>query len=79
MYLVLTLFFPKRIFYYFQVLHPDLEIADNAFPPPRTAPSNLKLLVRHHHSSKQCLHPLPLAMSHCNRWSLFPEHHVFVI
>ncbi|XP_078138874.1 myotubularin-related protein 13 isoform X2 [Centroberyx gerrardi] len=26
------------------VLHPDLEIADNAFPPPRTAPSNLKLL-----------------------------------
>ncbi|KAG7274431.1 hypothetical protein CRUP_033587, partial [Coryphaenoides rupestris] len=25
-------------------LHPDLEIADNAFPPPRTAPSNLKLL-----------------------------------
>uniref|UniRef100_A0A4W5JRD4 SET binding factor 2 n=2 Tax=Hucho hucho TaxID=62062 RepID=A0A4W5JRD4_9TELE len=28
----------------FIVLHPDLEIADNAFPPPRTAPSNLKLL-----------------------------------
>uniref|UniRef100_A0A673YFZ9 SET binding factor 2 n=1 Tax=Salmo trutta TaxID=8032 RepID=A0A673YFZ9_SALTR len=26
------------------VLHPDLEIADNAFPPLRTAPSNLKLL-----------------------------------
>uniref|UniRef100_A0A8C5AKR1 SET binding factor 2 n=1 Tax=Gadus morhua TaxID=8049 RepID=A0A8C5AKR1_GADMO len=26
------------------VLHPDLEIADNAFPPPRTALSNLKLL-----------------------------------
>uniref|UniRef100_A0A8C7U7L4 SET binding factor 2 n=1 Tax=Oncorhynchus mykiss TaxID=8022 RepID=A0A8C7U7L4_ONCMY len=26
------------------VLHPDLEIADTAFPPPRTAPSNLKLL-----------------------------------
>uniref|UniRef100_A0A3Q2P2E7 SET binding factor 2 n=1 Tax=Fundulus heteroclitus TaxID=8078 RepID=A0A3Q2P2E7_FUNHE len=26
------------------VLHPDLEIADNAFPPSRTAPSNLKLL-----------------------------------
>ncbi|XP_030577789.1 myotubularin-related protein 13 [Archocentrus centrarchus] len=26
------------------VLHPDLEIADNAFPPPRTASSNLKLL-----------------------------------
>ncbi|XP_066503261.1 myotubularin-related protein 13 isoform X2 [Hoplias malabaricus] len=26
------------------VLHPDLEIADNAFPPPRSAPSNLKLL-----------------------------------
>uniref|UniRef100_A0A8C6LER1 SET binding factor 2 n=1 Tax=Nothobranchius furzeri TaxID=105023 RepID=A0A8C6LER1_NOTFU len=26
------------------VLHPDLEIADNAFPPPRTAPSNPKLL-----------------------------------
>ncbi|XP_033967065.1 myotubularin-related protein 13 isoform X4 [Pseudochaenichthys georgianus] len=26
------------------VLHPDLEIADNAFPPPRTAPSNHKLL-----------------------------------
>ncbi|XP_008335218.1 myotubularin-related protein 13 isoform X2 [Cynoglossus semilaevis] len=26
------------------VLHPDLEIADNAFPPPRTAASNLKLL-----------------------------------
>ncbi|KAJ3594235.1 hypothetical protein NHX12_006566 [Muraenolepis orangiensis] len=26
-------------------LHPDLEIADNAFPPPRTAPSNLKLLL----------------------------------
>ncbi|XP_047436202.1 myotubularin-related protein 13 isoform X2 [Mugil cephalus] len=26
------------------VLHPDLEIADNAFPPPRTAPSNIKLL-----------------------------------
>ncbi|XP_053269965.1 myotubularin-related protein 13 isoform X2 [Pleuronectes platessa] len=26
------------------VLHPDLEIADNAYPPPRTAPSNLKLL-----------------------------------
>ncbi|XP_067352560.1 myotubularin-related protein 13 isoform X2 [Channa argus] len=26
------------------VLHPDLEIADNAFPPPRTAPSNLKML-----------------------------------
>uniref|UniRef100_A0A7N9AR81 SET binding factor 2 n=1 Tax=Mastacembelus armatus TaxID=205130 RepID=A0A7N9AR81_9TELE len=26
------------------VLHPDLEIADHAFPPPRTAPSNLKLL-----------------------------------
>ncbi|KAM9409168.1 LOW QUALITY PROTEIN: myotubularin-related protein 13 [Pholidichthys leucotaenia] len=26
------------------VLHPDLEIADNAFPPARTAPSNLKLL-----------------------------------
>ncbi|KAM9825740.1 myotubularin-related protein 13 isoform 1-T1 [Syngnathus typhle] len=26
------------------VLHPDLEIADNAFPPPRAAPSNLKLL-----------------------------------
>uniref|UniRef100_H3CIT0 SET binding factor 2 n=1 Tax=Tetraodon nigroviridis TaxID=99883 RepID=H3CIT0_TETNG len=26
------------------VLHPDLEIADSAFPPPRTAPSNLKLL-----------------------------------
>ncbi|XP_077374547.1 myotubularin-related protein 13 isoform X2 [Festucalex cinctus] len=26
------------------VLHPDLEIADNAFPPPRTAPFNLKLL-----------------------------------
>uniref|UniRef100_A0A4W5K716 SET binding factor 2 n=1 Tax=Hucho hucho TaxID=62062 RepID=A0A4W5K716_9TELE len=34
----------KRHCYYFQVLHPDLEIADNAFPPPRTAPSNLKLL-----------------------------------
>lgn len=29
-----------------QVLHPDLEGADNAFPPPRSAPSNLKLLVR---------------------------------
>uniref|UniRef100_A0A672NUA9 SET binding factor 2 n=1 Tax=Sinocyclocheilus grahami TaxID=75366 RepID=A0A672NUA9_SINGR len=28
------------------VLHPDLEGADNAFPPPRSAPSNLKLLVR---------------------------------
>lgn len=28
-----------------QVLHPDLEIADSAFPPPRTAASNLKLLV----------------------------------
>ncbi|TRY83188.1 hypothetical protein DNTS_000685, partial [Danionella cerebrum] len=27
------------------VLHPDLEAADNAFPPPRTAPSNLKLLA----------------------------------
>uniref|UniRef100_A0A9J7YMT7 SET binding factor 2 n=1 Tax=Cyprinus carpio carpio TaxID=630221 RepID=A0A9J7YMT7_CYPCA len=26
------------------VLHPDLEGADNAFPPPRSAPSNLKLL-----------------------------------
>uniref|UniRef100_A0A8C6WJE1 SET binding factor 2 n=1 Tax=Neogobius melanostomus TaxID=47308 RepID=A0A8C6WJE1_9GOBI len=26
------------------VLHPDLEIADNAFPPSRTAPSNIKLL-----------------------------------
>ncbi|XP_041929760.1 myotubularin-related protein 13 isoform X2 [Alosa sapidissima] len=26
------------------VLHPDLEIADNAFPPPRTAASNLKQL-----------------------------------
>ncbi|XP_073691756.1 myotubularin-related protein 13-like isoform X3 [Garra rufa] len=26
------------------VLHPDLEEADNAFPPPRSAPSNLKLL-----------------------------------
>ncbi|KAJ8406608.1 hypothetical protein AAFF_G00301820 [Aldrovandia affinis] len=26
------------------VLHPDLEIADNAFPPPRTASSTLKLL-----------------------------------
>ncbi|CAG5856281.1 unnamed protein product [Menidia menidia] len=26
------------------VLNPDLEIADNAFPPPRMAPSNLKLL-----------------------------------
>ncbi|XP_057189771.1 myotubularin-related protein 13 isoform X1 [Triplophysa rosa] len=26
------------------VLHPDLEVADNAFPPPRSAPSNLKLL-----------------------------------
>uniref|UniRef100_G3PSW8 SET binding factor 2 n=1 Tax=Gasterosteus aculeatus aculeatus TaxID=481459 RepID=G3PSW8_GASAC len=26
------------------VLHPDLEIADNAFPPPRTAASNPKLL-----------------------------------
>ncbi|XP_047013890.1 myotubularin-related protein 13 isoform X4 [Ictalurus punctatus] len=26
------------------VLHPDLEIADNAFPPPRSAASNLKLL-----------------------------------
>ncbi|KAJ8249276.1 hypothetical protein GJAV_G00233080 [Gymnothorax javanicus] len=26
------------------VLHPDLEIADNAFPPPRTASSNIKLL-----------------------------------
>ncbi|XP_034052821.1 myotubularin-related protein 13 isoform X4 [Gymnodraco acuticeps] len=26
------------------VLYPDLEIADNAFPPPRTAPSNHKLL-----------------------------------
>ncbi|XP_035251970.1 myotubularin-related protein 13-like isoform X1 [Anguilla anguilla] len=26
------------------VLHPDLEIADNAFPPPRTASSNVKLL-----------------------------------
>ncbi|XP_056134125.1 myotubularin-related protein 13 isoform X2 [Lampris incognitus] len=26
------------------VLHPELEIADNAFPPLRTAPSNLKLL-----------------------------------
>ncbi|KAM6943239.1 myotubularin-related protein 13 isoform 2-T2 [Xenentodon cancila] len=26
------------------VLHPDLEIADNAFPPPRAAPSNLKFL-----------------------------------
>ncbi|XP_021333710.1 myotubularin-related protein 13 isoform X3 [Danio rerio] len=28
----------------FMVLHPDLEGADNAFPPPRSAPSNLKLL-----------------------------------
>ncbi|XP_061077659.1 myotubularin-related protein 13-like [Conger conger] len=26
------------------VMHPDLEIADNAFPPPRTASSNIKLL-----------------------------------
>ncbi|XP_051505049.1 myotubularin-related protein 13-like isoform X3 [Myxocyprinus asiaticus] len=26
------------------VLHPDLEGADNAFPPPRSAPSNIKLL-----------------------------------
>ncbi|XP_066556941.1 myotubularin-related protein 13 isoform X2 [Amia ocellicauda] len=26
------------------VLHPDLEVADNAFPPPRTASSNIKLL-----------------------------------
>ncbi|KAJ8247545.1 hypothetical protein GJAV_G00247580 [Gymnothorax javanicus] len=26
------------------VLHPDLEVADNAFPPPRTASSNPKLL-----------------------------------
>ncbi|XP_051577558.1 myotubularin-related protein 13-like isoform X3 [Myxocyprinus asiaticus] len=26
------------------VLHPDLEGADNAFPPPRSAPSNTKLL-----------------------------------
>uniref|UniRef100_A0A3B3ZCJ3 Uncharacterized protein n=1 Tax=Periophthalmus magnuspinnatus TaxID=409849 RepID=A0A3B3ZCJ3_9GOBI len=26
------------------VLHPDLEIADNAFPPSRTTPSNIKLL-----------------------------------
>ncbi|XP_028999555.1 myotubularin-related protein 13 isoform X2 [Betta splendens] len=26
------------------VLNPDLEIADNAFPPPRTAPSNIKYL-----------------------------------
>ncbi|XP_057715822.1 myotubularin-related protein 13 isoform X2 [Corythoichthys intestinalis] len=26
------------------VLHPDLEIADNAFPLPRSTPSNLKLL-----------------------------------
>src|SRR4029434_6042650 len=33
-----------------QVLHPDLEIADNAFPPPRTAASNLKQLVRHSHT-----------------------------
>ncbi|MGH0134296.1 UNVERIFIED_CONTAM: hypothetical protein FKN15_027079 [Acipenser sinensis] len=27
-----------------QVLHPDLEVADHAFPPLRTAPSNAKLL-----------------------------------
>uniref|UniRef100_A0A8C9T349 SET binding factor 2 n=1 Tax=Scleropages formosus TaxID=113540 RepID=A0A8C9T349_SCLFO len=26
------------------VLHPDLEVADNAFPPPRIASSNMKLL-----------------------------------
>ncbi|XP_031443028.1 myotubularin-related protein 13 isoform X2 [Clupea harengus] len=40
---------PEPLLHYTQmalstVLHPDLEIADNAFPPPRTAASNLKQL-----------------------------------
>ncbi|XP_041841108.1 myotubularin-related protein 13 isoform X2 [Melanotaenia boesemani] len=42
-------FLPEPLLHHTQtalslVLHPDLEIADNAFPPPRTAASNLKLL-----------------------------------
>jgi len=41
-----------------QVLHPDLGIADNAFPPPRTAPSNLKLLV------SECHRVLPSFTAH---------------
>lgn len=65
--------------YPLKVLHPDLEIADNAFPPPRTAPSNLKLLVSQHHYHMPTIHSRSSGCLIVRNDVLFLPHEVDVI